>query len=163
MKDGCTGCTPHMTSSSAPKRGRGVTRQSLNPTSPSACALVLDIAAPSLEATTSLQVFWSSELASRFERGSFPSGELAPPPLTNGKPATVGSGSLGSMFAVAYGMIDALGPCPLHGMASTLRNKDDNISTSMSVQDVLPVPLRICDVDEREQYASTTPSNIGLF
>ena len=79
-----------------------------------------------------------------------------PTGVTAGKPTT--AGSYGSMFAVNYGVTDALGPFPLHNLASTMTTTISNTSVSMNAQDELLALLRMCDAEELELYDCTTPT-----
>ena len=60
-------------------------------------------------------------------------------------------------------MTDALGPFPLHQLASTMTATINNNSVSMNVQDVLPALLRMCDAAELELYDCTTPTTLDYL
>ena len=68
-----------------------------------------------------------------------------------------------NMFAVNYGVTDALGPFPLHQLVSTMTTTINNNSVSMNVQDVRPALLRMCDPDELAAYDSTTPTMLDYL
>ena len=67
------------------------------------------------------------------------------------------------MFAVNYGVTDALGPFPLHQLVSTMTTTINNNSVSMNCQDILPALLRMCDPDELAQYDSTTTTTLDYL
>ncbi len=66
-------------------------------------------------------------------------------------------------FAVNYGVTDSLSAFPLHQMISTMTTTINNNSVSMSVRDVLPALLRMCDPEELEMYDSTTPATLDYI
>jgi hypothetical protein len=123
---------------------------------------VFNIAAPSLE-TISREAVWTCDLTLRVECNNFTSLTPTPVNVAAGKPNTQGSGSLGSMFTVNYGVTDSLGPLPLHQLVSTMTATINNNSVSMNVQDVLPAMLRMRDAEELELYDCTTPTTLDYL
>ena len=67
------------------------------------------------------------------------------------------------MFAVSYGVTDALAPFPLRQLVNTMTATINNNSVSMNVQEVLPALLRMCDADELAEYDSTTPTMLDYL
>ena len=67
------------------------------------------------------------------------------------------------MFAVNYGVTDALSAFPLRSLVNTMTCTINNNSVSMNVQDILPILLRLCDPDELAEYESTTPTTLDYL
>ena len=90
--------------------GQNITSQSFNAISKSTSAHVFNIAVPSLEATISREPLWTCELTLKIDCNTFRANNPSPVAPTAGKPTT--AGSFGSMFAVSYGVTDALRSIP---------------------------------------------------
>ena len=164
VKDDRIGCITDKIKYGVLTGGQNITSQTFNAISFSPSSHVFNIAVPSLETIISREALWTSDVTLRIECNNFTG--LSPTPVYTiaGKPNTIaGAGSYGSMFAVNYGVTDALGPFPLHQMVSTMTATINNNSVSMNVQDVLPALLRMCDAEELEMYDCTTPTTLDYL
>ena len=142
IKDDRIGCVTDQVKHGVLKGGQNATSQVFSTISKSTSAHVFNIAVPSLETIISREVLWTSTLTLQITVGN-----------RTGYPG---------MFAVNYGVADALEPLPLHQLVNTMTATVNNNSVSMNVQEVLPAILRMCDLDELAEYDSTTPHHAGL-
>ena len=159
IKDDRLGCITDKIKYGVLKGGQNITSQSFNAISKSTSAHVFNIAVPSLETIIDRQVLWTCDLTLRIDcytTATTADGSLGN--RTKGKNA-----GFADMFAVNYGVTDALGPFPLHQLVSTMTTTINNNSVSMNVQDVLPALLRMCDPDELAEYDSTTPTMLDYL
>ena len=112
---------------------------------------MFNIAVPSLETSIDRQVLWTCDLTLRIDCQTTGQTGTADAPILGAKVKGKGA-SFADMFAVNYGVTDALGPFPLHQLVSTMTTTINNNSVSMNVQDVLPALLRMCDAEELDMY-----------
>ena len=141
VQDDRIGCVTSQIKYTVLKGGHHVASQVLNTNSKSTSAHVFNIAAPSLETIISREVLWACALTLQITVGSragFP-----------------------RMFAVSYGVADALAPFPLHQLASTMTAAINNNSVTMKVQEVLPALLSMHGLEELAECDSTTPTMLG--
>ena len=146
LKDDRTGCITKEIKYGVLKGGQNVTSQVFNAISSSPSAHVFNIAVPSLETIISREVLWTSELTFRIETD-----------------AAVKAANFAYMFAVNYGVTDALAPFPLHQLVSTMTTTINHNSVSMNMQDILPAMLRMSDPADLAEYDSTTPTTLDYL
>ena len=155
VKDDRIGCITDKIKYGVLKGGQNITSQSFKAISASPSAHVFNIAVPSLETIIDREVLWTCSLTLRIDCQTIAS-------ATGNKTKGKGAG-FENMFAVNYGVTDALGPFALHQLVSTMTTTINNNSVSMNVQDVLPALLRMCDPDELAEYDSTTPTMLDYL
>ena len=63
-----------------------------------------------------------------------------------------------AQFLVSYAVTDALSAFPLHSLVSTMTTAINDNAVSMSVQDTLPVLLRMLHPAELAKYIDMTPT-----
>ena len=149
IKDDRIGCITDKIKYGVLKGGQNITSQTFNAISSSTSAHVFNIAVPSLETIIDREVLWTCDLTLKIE---------TPNRIIAGQVT-----SFENMYAVNYGVTDALGPFPLHQLVNTMTSTINNNSISMNVQDVLPALLRMCDPEDLAEYDSTTTTTLDYL
>ena len=114
IKDDKIGCVTDKIKYGVIKGGQNVTSQTFEAISKSTSAHVFNIAVPSLETIIDREVLWTCDLTLKIE-------------VTN-------KAVFPQMFAVNYGVTDALGPFPLHQLVSTMTATINKIQSAPIVK-----------------------------
>ena len=96
---------------------------------------------PSLETIISREVLWKSTVTLKNSHPNKPNNE----------------------FAVNYGVTDALAPFPLHSLVNVISATINNNTVTTTVQETLPLILRLIDPEEFAQYDSMTPTSLDYL
>jgi len=141
VKDDRLGCITPKVKFQVFKGGQNITSQPFKAISETTTSHVYNITVPSLETIISREVLWRSTIT-----------------LKSSNPT-----KLATEFCVNYGVADALGPFPLHSLASTMTATTNNNTITQNMQETLPILLRMVDPEEFAKYDSMTPTGLDYL